>query len=97
MSQEEKIDYDTWIPMVYMKGRFEVPTTDLSFQAELNAITYSGSTMYDALFTARYTVGMGLGIEGGYRFIHLDDNELAAGLAIDVDFNGPYAAVVWDF
>lgn len=97
ISQEEKIDYDTWIPMLYMKGRFEVPTTDLTFQSEFNAITYGGATMYDALFTLRYTAGMGLGIEGGYRLIHLEDNELAAGLALDVDFNGPYAAVVWDF
>ncbi|MDM5272610.1 TIGR04219 family outer membrane beta-barrel protein [Sulfurovum sp. zt1-1] len=97
MTQEETIDYDTWIPMIYMKGRFDVPTTDITFQAELNAITFSSSTMYDALFTMRYTAVMGLGIEGGYRMMHLDDNELAAGLALDVDFKGPYAAVVWDF
>lgn len=96
-SQEEKVSFDNWIPMLYMKGRFDLPATDLSFQTELNAINYEDATMYDALFTLRYTFGMGLGIEGGYRLIHLEDNELAAGLAIDIDFNGPYAAVVWDF
>jgi outer membrane protein len=93
----ERAEYDEWIPMVYLKTRFELPDTDLMIQAELNAISYSGSTMYDALFTLRYTFDMGLGIEGGYRIIHLEDNDLGADLAIDVDFKGPYAALVWDF
>lgn len=93
----ERAEYDEWIPMVYLKTRFDLPSTDLMVQAELNAISYSGSTMYDALFTLRYTFDMGLGIEGGYRLIHLEDNDLGADLAIDVDFKGPYAALVWDF
>jgi outer membrane protein len=95
--EPERAEYDEWIPMVYLKTRFEFPTTDLMFQAELNAISYESATMYDALFTLRYTFGMGLGVEGGYRMIHLEDNDLGANLAIDVDFKGPYAAVVWDF
>ncbi|MFT7879453.1 MAG: TIGR04219 family outer membrane beta-barrel protein [Sulfurimonas sp.] len=95
--EPEKAEYDEWIPMVYLKTRFELPTTDLMLQAELNAISYEGAAMYDALFTLRYTFGMGLGIEGGYRIIHLEDNDLGANLAIDVDFKGPYAALVWDF
>lgn len=93
----ERAEYDAWIPMVYLKTRFELPTTDLMVQAELNAISYESATMYDVLFTLRYTFGMGLGIEGGYRIIHLEDNELAEDLALDVDFKGPYAALVWDF
>ncbi|MDD3500714.1 MAG: TIGR04219 family outer membrane beta-barrel protein [Sulfurovum sp.] len=95
--EPERAEYDEWIPMVYLKTRFELPTTELMFQTELNAISYEGATMYDALFTLRYTFGMGLGIEGGYRLIHLGDNDLGANLAIDVDFRGPYAAVVWNF
>ena len=95
--EPEKAEYDEWIPMLYLKTRFELPTTELMFQTELNVISYEGSTMYDALFTLRYTFGMGMGIEGGYRMIHLEDNDLGANLSIDVDFNGPYAAVVWDF
>lgn len=95
--EPERAEYDEWIPMVYLKTRFELPTTELMFQTELNAISYEGATMYDALFTLRYTFGMGLGIEGGYRLIHLEDNDLGANLAIDVDFRGPYAAVVWNF
>jgi hypothetical protein len=40
---------------------------------------------------------MGLGLEGGYKFIHIDSEDLTDGLKTDADFSGPYASVVWDF
>lgn len=97
MAQTETVNFDTWFPLVYLKGRFDFPVTDLSVQLEANAIGYEDVTFYDAEVSIRYTVLMGLGIEAGYKTMHLENKELASDLTIDLDFSGPYAAVVWDF
>ena len=94
---QEKVDFSTWIPMVYAKARFNVPSTDLSLQLEANAISYGGATLYDYELSARYSFTMGLGLEAGYKVFHLDSDDLTTGLKSDMDFSGAYAAIVWDF
>ncbi len=89
--------FDEYIPMLYGKTRFHIPTTDISLQFEGNAISYNDTTFYDYELSARYTFSMGLGIEGGYKTIHLESKDLVDGLILDMDLNGPYASIVWDF
>ena len=74
-----------------------MPITDLSFQLEANAISYSDITTSDYELSARYTLMMGLGLEAGYKALHLDSDDLVEGFYADIDFSGPYAAVIWDF
>lgn len=93
----EVTNFDEFIPMLYGKARFNLPNTDISLQFEGNAISYKDTTFYDYELSARYTFGMGLGLEGGYKAIHLDSEGLVSGLVVDMDFKGPYAAIVWDF
>ena len=93
----ESINLDLWIPMLYGKARFHIPNTDISLQLEANAISYEETTFYDYELSARYTLSMGLGLEAGYKSIHLDSEDLADGLMVDMDFSGVYAALVWDF
>ena len=83
--------------MVYGKVRFTLPVTDLSFQLEANAISYWDITAYDYELSARYTLVMGLGLEAGYKAFHLNSDDLVNGFNADMDFAGPYAAVLWDF
>ena len=97
LSYGKSVGFDTWIALLYLKGRIEVPATDLSFQMEANALALSDTSMYDLELSARYTVMLGLGIEGGYRAVSLDSYTLVPGLDMDLDFSGPYAAIVWDF
>ena len=97
VSAPQSTDIDMWIPLVYSKARFNIPTTDISLQLEGNGITYQDTTFYDYELSARYTFAMGLGVEAGYKSIHLDSEDLTDGLVVDVDSSGPYAAVVWDF
>ena len=89
--------FSTWVPLLYGKARFNMPVTDLSFQIEANAISYWDITTYDYELSARYTLLMGLGLEAGYKGFHLDSDELVDGFKADIDFSGPYAAVIWDF
>lgn len=93
----DMVDFSTWIPMLYGKARFNLPTTDLSVQLEANAVSYWDITAYDYALSARYTMLMGLGLEAGYKAFHLDSDDLADGFHADISFSGPYAAVIWDF
>ena len=97
LSAPQSTNIDMWIPLVYGKARFNIPTTDISLQLEGNGITYQDTTFYDYELSARYTFSMGLGLEAGYKSMHLDSQDLADGLVVDVDSSGPYVAVVWDF
>ena len=90
-------DFSTWVPMLYGKVRFTLPVTDLSFQLEANAISYWDITAYDYELSARYTLALGVGLEAGYKAFHLDSDDLVNGFHADMDFSGPYAAILWDF
>ena len=84
------------IPMLYAKARFDVPTTDLSFQAEGNYVSYDGHTLYDAEVGARYTFAIGFGLEAGYKTMKLKLDNIDD-FTMDTDFSGAYGKVVWDF
>ena len=92
----EATDFQVPIPMLYAKARFDVPTTDLSFQVEGNYITYDGHTLYDAEAGVRYTLALGLGLEAGYKTMKLELDDIDD-LSMQSDFSGAYAKVVWDF
>ncbi|SFV90505.1 hypothetical protein MNB_SV-4-830 [hydrothermal vent metagenome] len=92
----ESSDFTAIVPMVYGKMRIHIPNTDISAQIEGNAISYDNSTFYDMEISARYTFTLGVGVEAGYRIVHLDSDDLD-GVALDVDFKGLYASLVWDF
>jgi outer membrane protein len=92
----ESTNFQVPIPMLYAKARFDVPTTDLSFQVEGNYVTYDGHTLYDAEAGVRYTFFLGLGLEAGYKTMKLElDN--VDDLSMVSDFSGAYGKLVWDF
>ena len=97
LSHTEKTDFSLFMPTLYGKTRFNLPSTDISLQFEGDIFSYDDTTFYNYTLSARYTFTMGLGIEAGYKALHLESKDLAEGLDVDMDFNGPYAAVVWDF
>jgi len=89
--------FSTTTPMLYGKIRAHIPSTELSLQLEANAIAFTGINAYDYELSARYTFYMGLGLEAGYKAFHLENDEFANSLNVNIDFSGPYAAVIWDF
>ena len=93
----ELIDFSTTTPMLYTRLRAHIPTTDFSLGLEANAIAFSGINAYDYELSARYTFYMGLGIEAGYKSMHIENDDFVDNLDVDIDFSGPYAAVSWDF
>lgn len=95
--QSDSVSYASLVPMLYGKARFNIPSTDISLQAEVNLMRFSGMTAYDYELSARYSFAMGLGIEAGYKTFHIDSDDLADGLNTDLDITGPYVSAVWDF
>ena len=93
---DESTTFNVPVPMLYAKARVPLPTTDIAFQAEGNYISYSGNQFYDFEAGVRYTLALGLGIEGGYKTmkIKLDD---VNDMSLDSTFSGAYAKLVWDF
>lgn len=93
----ESVSLDSFAPMLYAKVRVNVPGTDISLQLEGNGLGYGDTLFYDYELGARYTFGFGLGIEGGYKMLHLDSEDLTDGLDINLESSGFYTSVIWDF
>lgn len=93
---KSEADLSIVVPTLYAKARFDIPMSDLSFQAEGDMITYDGNTLYDATLSARYTIFMGLGVEAGVKLMKLKLDDVDD---VTADFRtvGLLAAVVWDF
>jgi len=88
-------DIDDVLPLLYASAEFELPLTDLSFGAELSALSYSDNSIYDGKI--RFRQGFSLAfVELGYRQmgIKLDD---ISNTDIDVDFGGVYLSTGLDF
>ena len=92
---------DEYLPMVYVVGRVGLPFSGLFLGADVNAISYSGSTLAD------YSVKIGwetssfifpeFGVEAGYRKFSLDVDENDAGVAVDVGVGGVFVNLVAHF
>jgi outer membrane protein len=60
-----------WLPLVYVRGRVEVPGTGLGIESDVKYITDGDSTVYDIRAKVDYTFDVSealkLGLELGYR------------------------------
>lgn len=59
------------VPMIYLKGKFDLPFTGLSAEADLNYISYSGSKFQDIKVGLVYESSIGLGATLGYKMQNL--------------------------
>jgi outer membrane protein len=96
MGLSESKAFQVPVPMLYAKARFDLPTTNLTLQAEGNYVAYKGNQFYDAEVGARYTLALGVGIEAGYKLMKLKLDDIDD-LSMETDFSGVYGKLVWDF
>jgi len=88
-------DIDEILPLAYASAEFELPFTDLSFGAELSAISYSGDSIYDG--KVRFRQGFSLAfVELGYRQMGLKVDDID-NVDFDVTFGGVYLSTGLDF
>lgn len=89
------------LPLLYVRARVEVPSTDVAFEADLKYVEYSSSSLYDARLKIDYTLdvlpAIDPAIELGYRVqsINVDEDSLAG--KVDLEFSGFYAGLMMRF
>ncbi len=101
---------DSVIPMLYLRGRYDLPVFDLGVESDIKYITDGSSTVYDFRVKVDYILGfiplVHPGIELGYRQQSFDiDGEsstiIAPILSGDTDtnivFSGLYGGVTLNF
>ncbi|MEP1741901.1 MAG: TIGR04219 family outer membrane beta-barrel protein [Kangiellaceae bacterium] len=91
--ESEELDFT--IPLVYLKGRVDLPFTGFFVDGEMNVISYDGDSIQDLAFSLGYESDIGLGAKAGYRNFTLDVEE--SDFVSDLEFKGAYVSVFFHF
>jgi len=89
------------IPLLYLRGRTEIPSTQIGLEADIKAITDGTNSVYDARVKVDYTFDISPiiqpGVEVGYRFqkVRIDDD--GSTTQVDLKYKGFYAGVMLHF
>ncbi len=89
------------IPLLYARGRFEVPSTDIGLEADVKYVKYGDSSVYDIRAKVDYTFditpAIQPAIEVGYRAQKIDIDESDADANVDLKFSGMYVGLMLRF
>ncbi len=89
----------TVLPLLYVRGRVEIPVTNIGVEADIKYISYDTATMYDARVKVDYTLDMipvvQPAIEIGYRVQKMDIDDDDA--TVDLEFSGVYVGMMLRF
>lgn len=90
------IEIDEAVPMLYGALRADLPLTGLYVSAEGNFLKIDNNDMQDLTAKVGYTIAGGFGVEGGYRVLRLNLEDVN-NLNSEVDIDGAYAAATFHF
>lgn len=91
------------VPLVYGRGRVQLPFIDIGIESVVKGVTYSDNTVIDALVKIDYTMDfipvIQPGLEIGYRYQQVTLTADALGIKADLDttYSGLYAGVMLRF
>ena len=95
-TQTESVEFDGYIPTLYLAAEAALPFTGLSVGGEISGLAAGGSSFYDYQVQIQYNVidnmAIDVGLQLGYRAtgLKLDDVD---NLDTDLSFSGPYAGL----
>ncbi len=93
ISESEVLDFT--IPLIYLKGRVDLPLTGFFVDGEINIISYDGDSLSDTAFSVGYESDFGLGGKAGYRTFSMEVEE--SDFTSDLEFSGAYVSVFFHF
>ncbi len=93
VNEKEVLDFT--IPLVYLKGRVDLPLTGFFVDGVINIIDYDGNSLSDTAFAVGYESEIGLGGKAGYRTFNMDVEE--SDFTSDLKFKGAYVSVFFHF
>ncbi len=93
INESETIDFT--IPLLYVKGRVDLPLTGFFVDGEINIISFDGDSLSDTAFSLGYESDFGLGAKAGYRTfsMEVEDGDFTS----DLEFKGAYVSVFFHF
>lgn len=90
------IQLDEAVPMLYGALRADLPFSGLYVSAEGNFFSIDGNDMQDLTAKVGYTIAGGFGVEGGYRVLRLNLEDIN-NLDSELDVDGAYASATFHF
>lgn len=89
------------VPLLYVRGRVEIPATNIGLEADVKYVTTGDSTVYDVRAKVDYTLDfvpvVQPALEVGYRVQKIDIDESGLDAKLDIDFSGIYAGLMLRF
>jgi len=85
------------VPMLYGAVSVPIPGTGVKVMGDLSTVSYKDSTYTDYLVRLHYDTSFMLGVELGYRSIHIDYQDTGANKYAKLDMKGPYLAATLSF
>ena len=96
-------DFSLVMPLAYVRGRVQIPVTNIGIEVLARGMSYSNNTVVDAEIKIDYTMDfvpiVQPGIELGYRYqqVKLDAGSIGLDANFDTSFSGIYAGVMLRF
>lgn len=90
-------DYKQTVPMLYGAVSIPIPGTGFKLAGDLSTVSYSKNTMTDYMVRVRYETSFMLGVELGYRSLHIDYKNTGANEYANLDVKGPYLSATLSF
>ena len=88
------------VPLLYVRGRVEIPSTNVGLEADVKYITDGDNTVYDVRAKIDYTLDMipviQPAIEFGYRIQKFDLDD-GAGTLVNLEYSGVYIGAMVRF
>ena len=89
------------LPLLYVRARTEIPTTDIGLEADVKYIKLGDSSIYDVRAKVDYTLDfvpvIQPALEIGYRVQKIDIDESDADATVDLEFSGVYVGLMLRF
>ncbi len=92
----ERSEFDSWIPMLYTKGKFDLPFTGFSAGVTIEALSFNSNKVTDFSAAISYESGIGLGAEVGYRNLTIDLQNIGS-FRSDISIDGFYLGANFHF
>lgn len=86
---DNSIDVDETIPMLYLAARFDLPLTGMYIGANIQQLSVGDSTSEDTTLMVGYESKSGLGVEGGIKTFSLDLQD-SNNLNTSLEYDGIY-------
>lgn len=92
-----RAEFEGAVPLLYGRGRADLPLTGLWVGAEAMGMAYDGHQLLDASAQVGWESPVGLGAEIGWRSYNLELDSFDNIDNAEIDISGPYAAVNFHF